>query len=206
MIDPAVLVGFVGTSLLIELTPGPNMVFLAVVAASHGRRLAFATVLGVALGLSIVGLGAALGLAAAINASPLLFQTLRFAGVAYLLWLAWEGWREADLPVPKVLPPQSHRIYFRRGLVTNLLNPKAAVFYVAVLPGFVDPGAAVMPQTMILSLTFVAVATAIHGGIVVLAGAAQVLLQDEALSRTLRRSLALALVGVALWFALKTAA
>lgn len=206
LIDPTVLVAFTVTSTLIELTPGPNMVYLALVAASHGRRLAFATVLGVALGLSIVGLGAALGLAAAINASPAAYQLLRVAGVGYLLWLAWCAWREADGPISKVPKAQSRQIYFQRGLITNLLNPKAAIFYIAVLPGFVDPSTNVVPQTVILSMTFVAVATAIHGVIVLLAGAAHTLLKDEARSRFIRRVLALGLAGVAFWFAWKSAA
>lgn len=205
LIDPTVLVAFTVTSALIEMTPGPNMLYLALVAASHGRKLAFATVLGVSLGLSIVGLGTALGLAAAINASPILYQLLRIAGIGYLLWLAWNAWREAEGPVSKVPKARSRKVYFRRGVITNLLNPKTAVFYVAVLPGFVDPSSDVMPQTVILSMTFVAVATAIHGAIVVLAGAAHTLLVDETRSRTIRRSLALGLAGVAIWFAWKTA-
>jgi len=200
LIDPATWAGFAGTSLLIELTPGPNMAYLAVVAASHGRKLAFATVFGVALGLLVVGMATALGLAAIINASPFLYHALRVGGVAYLLWLAWDGWRAADTPID-AMPALPHMLYFRRGLVTNLLNPKAAVFYVAVLPTFVDAANAVVPQTLLLSLTYVTVATLIHVAIVVLAGTAQVLLQDQRRSRIIRRSLAAALALVALWFA-----
>ena len=198
--DPAILLAFAGTAMLIELTPGPNMVYLAVVAASQGRRLGFAAVAGVAVGLAIVGLAAALGLAAAINASPLLFQALRFGGVAYMLWLAWDGWRDATEPVQTVASGVAARIYFRRGLITNLLNPKAAVFYVAILPSFVSTDAPVMMQTLALSAVFCAVATAIHVGIVSLAGTAQTLLENERYSRIIRRALALALVAVALWF------
>ncbi|SFR44931.1 Threonine/homoserine/homoserine lactone efflux protein [Yoonia tamlensis] len=200
MIDPAILLAFAGTAMLIELTPGPNMVYLAVVAASQGRRLGYAAVAGVAVGLAVVGIAAALGLAAAINASPLLFQALRFGGVAYMLWLAWDGWRDASEPVQKVASGVAARTYFRRGLITNLLNPKAAVFYVAILPSFVRADAPVMSQTLALSAVFVVVATVIHAGIVSLAGTAQVLLENERYSRFIRRALALALVAVALWF------
>ena len=77
----AAIAGFALTSMLIELTPGPNMAYLAVVSATQGRRPGFAAVAGVALGLSIVGLAAALGLAALIGASPVLYQALRWGGV-----------------------------------------------------------------------------------------------------------------------------
>lgn len=205
-IDFTALFAFAGTSMLIELTPGPNMVYLAVVSATQGRKLGFATVAGVALGLALVGLAAAFGLAALINASPVLYQVLRIGGVIYMLWLAWDGWREADEPVKKVSRGASGWTYFRRGLVTNLLNPKAAVFYVAILPSFVSPNDAVMLQTLALSIVFVLVATGIHVAIVGLAGAAQVLLQDERRSQIIRRTLALALVAVALWFGSSAAA
>jgi threonine/homoserine/homoserine lactone efflux protein len=203
-IDPSVLLAFAGTAALIELTPGPNMVYLAIVAASQGRTRGFAAVAGVALGLSLVGLAAVLGLTAAINASRALFDTLRFAGVAYMLWLAWDGWRDAGAPVQEVAGGVPAWVYFRRGLFTNLLNPKAAVFYVAILPSFVDPDVAVMPQSLVLSAVFVAVATGIHLTIVALAGTAQVLLENERRSRIIRRALALMLAGVALWFGWST--
>ncbi len=198
------LAGFAATSALIEVTPGPNMAYLAVVAATEGRRAGYAAVLGVALGLLIVGVAAALGLAAAIAASPVLFQGLRWGGVFYMLWLAWDGWRDADEKVGHAPLGSSLSRYFQRGLITNLLNPKAAVFYVAVLPSFVDPAGAALPQTLTLSFVFVAVATVIHLAIVTAAGAARRLLDDARLSRLVRRALALVLAAVAFWFAWKT--
>ena len=195
---------FALSATLIELTPGPNMAYLAIVGVSDGRRAGYAAVAGVALGLLIVGLSAAAGLAAAINASPLLYQGLRWGGVAYLLWLAWDGWRDADEAVEHAALHSSLGRFFRRGLVTNLLNPKAAVFYVAVLPGFISPGADVMAQTLVLSLTFVTVATAIHITIVTLAGSLRPFLEDPGKRLVVRRVLAVALALVAVWFAWKT--
>ena len=200
----ATLAGFMLISALIEITPGPNMVYLAVVAATDGRRPGFAAVAGVALGLAVVGLIAALGLATAINASPALFQTLRWAGVVYLLWLAWDGWRDAGDGVEHAGLGSSLVKYFGRGLVTNLLNPKAAAFYIAVLPGFVTSGEAVLMQTLVLSGVYVAVATLIHAGIVTAAGSVQTLLDDPRRNLIVRRVLAVALALVAVWFAWKT--
>jgi len=193
------------TCAAIELTPGPNMGYLAIVGATDGRRSGYAAVAGVALGLALVGGAAALGLAAVINASDALFQTLRWAGVFYLVWLAWDGWQAADGPIADVPGGTSRLRYFRRGLVTNLLNPKAAVFYVALLPGFVVEGAAILPQTLILSATFVVIATGIHLVIVTLARAARPFLEDPHRSRIVRRVLSAALALIAVWFAIDTA-
>jgi threonine/homoserine/homoserine lactone efflux protein len=198
------LLAFAATSAVIELTPGPNMAYLAIIAASEGRRPGYAAVAGVAPGLALVGLAAAFGLAAAINASATAYQTLRWGGVAYLLWLAWDGWRGDGESVTHAAPGSSLGRFFRRGLITNLLNPKAAIFYIAVLPGFVSPAGRVLTETLTLSLIYVAVATVIHAGIVTAAGAARSLLTDPARERRVRRALSLALAVIAMWFAWKT--
>ncbi|MDD8024721.1 MAG: LysE family translocator [Paracoccaceae bacterium] len=173
------LLAFALTSFVIELTPGPNMAYLAVVAATEGRRPALSAVGGVALGLGLVGLAAAFGLAAVISASDLLYQGLRWGGVVYLLWLAWDGWRDADETVAHAPPGSSNWRYFLRGLVTNLLNPKAAVFYVAVLPGFLITPEDVLRETLMLTAVYLAVATGVHASIAILAGAAQALFETR---------------------------
>jgi threonine/homoserine/homoserine lactone efflux protein len=200
------ILAFALTSLIIEITPGPNMTYLAALSLSDGMRTGFAAVAGIALGLLTYGVVAALGLAALIDNSPLLYGMLRWGGVAYLLWLAWESWSsERDVVAEARGGSHGPWIAFRRGLITNLLNPKAAVFYVAVLPDFVRvDGGPVVWQTMILSAVYVAIATAIHLTIVVLAGTLQRTIGGVARRRTIRRSLALVLVAIAVWFALTT--
>ncbi|MBX9933770.1 MAG: LysE family translocator [Methylobacterium sp.] len=199
------LVAFAVTCLLIEITPGPNMAYLAVLSAVSGRRAGLAATVGIALGLLAVGLASAFGLASLISTSPLAYEALRWGGVVYLLWLSWDGWRDAETSAAKADAPAGDAGYFARGLVTNLLNPKAAVFYVAVLLSFVTAGIAVLQQTVLLSAIYVAIATAIHSGIVVLAGAARPFLEDPSRSRVLRRTLSLVLAGIAVWFAYATA-
>ncbi len=201
--DPVTLATFALASTLIELTPGPNMAWLVLLTLAEGRRPGFAAVLGVGLGLAIVGGAAALGLAAIVAASPVLWNILRWAGVAFLLWLAWEGWSGAGDGIEDgrhMAPAQA----FRRGFVTNLLNPKAALFFVAVLPGFVITGAPPLMQTLVLSAVYVAIATAIHGGLVLLAGVARPFLVLPERERLVRRSLSALLALVALWFAAGT--
>lgn len=198
------LFAFIATSAVIEVTPGPNLAYLALIAATEGRKPGYAAVAGVALGLAIVGLAAAFGLAAAINTSPTAFQVLRWGGVLYLLWLAWDGWSGAGEAVSHAAAGSSVQRFFLRGLVTNLLNPKAAVFYIAVLPGFTDPTGPVLGETVTLSIVYVMVATAIHAGIVTAAGTARTWLADKTREARLRKLLSLALAAIAIWFAWKT--
>lgn len=197
----ATMLAFATTCLVIELTPGPNMAYLAMLSASQGRRAGFAAALGVGLGLLVVGLAAALGLAAIISNSPLLYGVLRWGGVAYLLWLAWEGWQTAAETSPgKANTADWHATHFTRGLTTNLLNPKAGIFYIAILPTFVDASKNVVGQTVALSIIYVVIATVVHITIVSLAGTARPLLDDQRRSKIIRRVLAIVLAGIAIWF------
>ncbi len=202
------LLSFALASLVIELVPGPNQTYLAALTLASGLRAGLAAVAGIALGLSIYGMAAALGVAALIDQSPFLYEILRWTGAIYFLWLAWESWNDEqeELPDPAANETRAMRIAFRRGLVTNLLNPKAAIFYVAVLPGFIVPGAAsVFVQTVLLSAVFVTVATATHLAVVMLASRLQRFVADPAWRQPIRRVLAIALVGIAIWFILATA-
>jgi threonine/homoserine/homoserine lactone efflux protein len=205
---PSSLLAFTLTCTIIEITPGPNMAYLAALSLSRGWRIGLAAVAGVALGLSVYGIAAALGVAAIIESSTLLYQALRWGGVIYLLWLAWDAWSSVDDITPDETPGQDHEraSAFRRGLITNLLNPKAAVFYVAVLPEFLDPGAGgVATQTLTLSAIYVAIATLIHAGIVLSASRLRTVIVKPAQVRLIRRALALALVVIAVWLAWSTA-
>ncbi len=202
-IAPATLLSFALASFLIELTPGPNMTYLALVSAGDGRNAGFATVIGIALGLAVIGMVAALGVAELIQASDMLYEGLRWAGVLFLLYLAWEGWTAGTDVVSSA--DISHGKYFTRGLVTNLLNPKAAVFYVAVLPTFVEQDRPILMQTLTLSAVYVAVATIVHATIVLLAGTLEPFLNNPRRERIARRVLSSLLAAVALWFAWSTA-
>lgn len=193
------LATFALTSFLIELTPGPNMTYLALVALAEGRRPAYAAVLGVAVGLALLGALAALGLTALITAWPLAGRLLAWGGTAYLFYLAYEAWQGAGEHDEGPGAGAPLILWFRRGVITNLLNPKAALFYVTILPEFLPPGASL---TLVLgfSALYVAVATLVHGTIATLAASAHGLLTHPARERRLRRGLAVALGGVALWF------
>ncbi len=196
------LTEFLLAALLSEITPGPNMGYLAILAASRGRRAGLAAVAGVALGLALNGLAAALGVAALVVASPAAFALLRWGGVAFLLYLAWDAWRS---PTGVADEGEGMPSSFGRGLLTNLLNPKAAMFYVAVLPRFVDPSGVVLTQSLVLTVVHVLVATAVHAAIVVFAAQSRRLFENPARERVVRRGLALLLACVAVWFLIETA-
>jgi threonine/homoserine/homoserine lactone efflux protein len=189
---------FLLTSLLIELTPGPNMAYLAALSLSEGRRAGFAAVAGVTLGLLMIGLVAVLGFATFLEQSPLLRQGLRYAGAAFLLYLAYEAWRGA---ADEAGAAQGARGAFVRALITNILNPKAAAFYLTVLPGFVPAGSAGgWGWPVGLVLIYVAIATMVHAGLVLFAGTLRPYLVEGQGERLVRRGFALALALVALWF------
>lgn len=201
------MLAFALTATVIEITPGPNMAYLAALSLSQGMRAGFAAVIGIALGLLVYGVAAALGLGIIIDNSKFLYETLRWAGVIYLLWLGWEAWASERETSPSVADNADERpwVAFRRGLITNLLNPKAAVFYVAVLPEFVRTGSGSVPmQTLVLSAVYVGIATAIHSAIVLLASRLHGTIDTGDKRRTIRRILAVLLVGIAIWFALST--
>ncbi|WP_284177309.1 LysE family translocator [Rhabdaerophilum sp. SD176] len=189
---------FALASLLIEMTPGPNMAYLATLALAEGRRVGLAAVAGVALGLTGIGLASMFGLATLIETVPMAYDGLRYGGATFLLYLAWDAWRGAAAENGDGAGP---RAAFRRALVTNLLNPKAAAFYVLVLPLFLTPAAGgVAGQTLLLVLIYVLVATAVHALIVLFAAALRPYLVEGPRERLVRRLLAVSIALVAVWF------
>jgi threonine/homoserine/homoserine lactone efflux protein len=130
---------FLGVSVLLGLTPGPDNVFVLLQSASHGRRAGMLVVLGLCAGLVVHTTAIALGLAAVFAASATAFVVLKLAGAAYLAYLAWQafGAPVADgdgAPAPALQPRQ----LLLRGLLMNLSNPKVVFFFLALLPQFVD--------------------------------------------------------------------
>lgn len=199
------LLAFAATCLVIELTPGPNMGYLAILSASQGRRAGFLATLGIALGLLIVGVASALGLTAIVTATPWLYEALRWAGALYLVWIAWEGWRGAEETSPGNARDDSDGAqYFVRGLVTNLLNPKAGLFYISVMPAFMLAERPVITQAVALTIIYVAIATLIHVTIVLLADAARPWLEDDRRSTLVRRILSALLFVIACWLLFAT--
>ena len=204
-IDPGMIVPFLAAIILIELTPGPNMAYLAALSAAHGRRAGLIAVAGVTCGLATYMLAAVFGLTEVFRLHRPLYELLRWAGVAYLLWMAWDAWRSAgEAETADALTP-ARWVLFRRGLLANLLNPKAALFYVTLLPGFIkNDHAPPTTQALILGSIHVAISIVIHGAIVLGADRAASLL-DRARSQVwISRGLGVALAVVAVWMVWET--
>ena len=178
------------------------MTYLALLAARSGRKAGYIAVAGVALGLACVGIAAALGLTAVVTSSPTVYSMLRWGGVAYLLYLALDAWRDGRRQNDELFETSPN--FFARGLITNLLNPKAVVFYVTVLPTFIEPSRSVLSQSLVLTSVYVLVATSVHATIVTLSGFLRPFLVDTAIRQVTGVVFAVSLVGVAGWVAWST--
>ena len=201
----ATLGAFFLTSLAIEITPGPNMAYLALVGVSRGRGAGLMAVAGVALGLLLLGAVVGVGLGSLILENRLIYQTLRWGGAVYLVWLAWGAWREGREDLSERPIAETAWVFFRRGLITNLLNPKAALFYVAVMPSFITADQPIMGQTVTLVLIYVAAATLVHAGIVLASSTLEPLFRRPKLRKWAALVSAVTLVAVAIWLLVKTA-
>ena len=152
---------FIAASLIILVIPGPTIVLVIGQALAQGRRIAFASVAGVALGdLIATGLSMA-GAGAILATSATLFQILKFAGAAYLVWLGLKMWR-TPITLPEIPaegtdsePPEAPLFpVFRDSFLVTVLNPKGILFFVAFVPQFIDPAGAYGPQAVVYVLTF----------------------------------------------------
>ncbi|WP_220272020.1 LysE family translocator [Crenobacter cavernae] len=153
MVSSSGMLVFAGAALIMALTPGPNMVYLISRSLCQGKRAGVTSWLGVVLGFTVHMCSATIGLTALFMAVPLAYELLKFAGALYLLWLAWQalrpGARSPFEPCP--MPDESPRKLFVMGLLTSILNPKVAIFYLSVLPQFISPETG---SVLVQSLTF----------------------------------------------------
>jgi threonine/homoserine/homoserine lactone efflux protein len=168
----ATLLGFALVSLGIALTPGPNMIYLISRSITQGPAAGVVSLGGVALGFVFYMLCAAFGITALLFAVPYAYDALRFIGAAYLLWLAWQAVKpngRSPFQVRK-LQVDGPRKLFAMGFVTNLLNPKIAMLYLALLPQFIDPGASVLTQSLALGAIQIVISVGVNAMIALAAG------------------------------------
>ncbi|WP_183252159.1 LysE family translocator [Brevundimonas basaltis] len=151
--------------ILVELTPGPNLTYLALLGASNGRRAGLLAVAGITVGLLFWLFVALFGLTRTPLHSPEALDVLRWVSAAYLLWLAWEALRSGSGATADEKPARAGP--FVRGLAANMLNPKAAIFYLALLPGFIEPEAGpLVTQILVLGGLHIAISIVIHSAAV----------------------------------------
>jgi threonine/homoserine/homoserine lactone efflux protein len=167
------LLGFALVSLGIVLTPGPNMIYVISRSLTQGPSAGIISLGGVTLGFVVYMLCAAFGITALLLAVPFAYEALRFAGAAYLLWLAWQAVKPGGRSPFQVrkLAIDSPRKLFAMGFVTNLLNPKIAMLYLALLPQFIDPAAgSVLAQSLVLGTIQIAISITVNAMVALAAG------------------------------------
>jgi len=197
------LFSFLVICLVVELTPGPNMAYLTMISSVQGRKAGFSMVAGIAAGLLAVGLISALGAAALVLENPAIYHSLRGAGILYLLWLAWDSWRSPLSSSPNNEERFDHRSFWR-GFITNVLNPKAWIFYVTIFPAFIDTSRSFLGQAMILTFAYVTVATIVHSVLAIMGERGGRYLQGPTALKAMRYIFSGLLLALALWFAWAT--
>jgi threonine/homoserine/homoserine lactone efflux protein len=161
---------FAGASFALAITPGPDMMLCASRAATQGRGVAFMTLAGVCGGLFLQVLLAGLGLSQLLLAAPGALDVVRWAGAAYLLWLAFRAVTAKPAPQGAVARAASSWEAFRVGLLTNLLNPKVILFVLALYPQFVSPTAGpVLAQMLVLCAINIVVGVAVNAAVILIA-------------------------------------
>ena len=152
---------FVVASVMLVLTPGPNLLYLVSRTLCQGTAAGLVSLAGTTTGFVVHILAAAFGLSAVFLAVPVAYDVLRWAGAAYLVYLAWDAVRPGSGGVfaPRRLPDASPGRLFRMGLLTSILNPKVALFYLALFPQFVEPArGSVLTQSLVLGATQIVIA------------------------------------------------
>lgn len=173
MPDSATLLLFATACLALTATPGPDMLLIASRSVGQGPASGFATLAGIQVGTYCHALAAAFGLSHLFVAVPLAYDVVRYAGAAYLLYLAWKTFHSSDWAFASVAAGRrlSTAAVFRQGLFTNLLNPKMALFVLALFPQFVQPDrGSVATQIILLATVLNLIGLMVNGIVIVMAG------------------------------------
>jgi threonine/homoserine/homoserine lactone efflux protein len=155
---------FLAATLALNLTPGQDVMFVVAKSLGGSARTGVAASLGISLGILVHALLVTLGAAALLSEWPPLAKFLQVAGAIYLLWLAGNAWLAGPLQLHE--EPRTQRVdaVAAQGFVTNVLNPKVALFFLLFLPQFVEPAAPLVPQLLFLSLCFIVCGTLVNVG------------------------------------------
>jgi threonine/homoserine/homoserine lactone efflux protein len=156
MIEPAKFVLFVGVSWALIIAPGPDMLYVITRGVAHGRKAGILSAIGVVCGILVHTTAAAFGLTLLLQTSALAFLVVKFIGATYLIYLGIKTWREkSTFQLQTPVPSAKSSALFWQGVLSNVLNPKIAIFFLAFLPQFVDKGSSqVTLQMVILGSTF----------------------------------------------------
>jgi threonine/homoserine/homoserine lactone efflux protein len=169
MLSASELAWFTLAALLLVLTPGPNMIYCVSRTLCQGRRAGLVSLAGVLLGFVVHLMAAALGLTALLLAVPFAFNAIRLAGAAYLLWMAWQALRPGGAAPfqARALPVDPPAKLLRMGFLTNVLNPKVAMFYLSFFPQFLHPDrGSVLVQSLELGVVQIGISGTVNAALV----------------------------------------
>lgn len=192
--------GFALAVLLIEITPGPNMAWLVSLTLAEGRRAGLAATLGIAIGLSINAAISSAGLSALLANVPAINSWAGIAAGAMMFWLAWRGWLESGESSPSAMAPYSPGRDLAAGIGINLLNAKAALFFITVVPQFTSGPEAKIGEILVLGMISVLIATLVHLTLVLGAEQLRGVVSEPRSNTSFRRGLSVLMALVGCWF------
>ena len=151
---------FLGASILLALLPGPDLIYVLTESISRGHKRGIAIAIGLVSGVFVHTFAAATGISLLLQQSPFAFQIVQYAGALYLLYLAYRASQEKALALKldssTTKSEENYTQLIRKGFIMNVLNPKVSLFFIALLPQFVNPnGIAISIQMIILGLLFI---------------------------------------------------
>jgi homoserine/homoserine lactone efflux protein len=200
MMNWELFAAFFVITVILVLTPGPIVTLVIATGASQGIRAGLTTVAGTTLGNAILLAAIAFGLGFVLKNAAVLFEILRWAGAAYLIWLGIQAWRHAG-EGGAAAPPSRH-VHFWRGFAVALSNPKTIAFFTAFLPQFVDPNLPIEPQLAVMCAVSVVLAACTDSGWAVAAGLGRAWFMTSWRAKMLGRLSGVALIGGGIWLSL----
>lgn len=206
--DWGLVLSFLGVAVLLTLMPGPDILFVIAQSISQNKQAGIATALGLCTGLIVHITAATLGVSALIYQSALAFSLVKYAGAAYLLYLAWQSWKEKEEGfVVGDEKPLAYTALYKKGILMNLLNPKVSLFFLALLPQFVNPSLGhTSGQMFVLGVIFLVQALVIFTIVSTFSATfRQVLLRNEWIAKRIHvaKTLLLGWIGIQMAFSHK---
>ena len=200
MPEKAAFLTFLVAALALNIAPGPDMLYVIGRSVGQGRKAGIVSSLGVFVGCWVHILAAAFGIAALLRSSPFAFNAVRYAGAAYLIYLGIKMLTQKTDLTSQQLKTEKVGVIFRQGAITNMLNPKVAIFFLAFLPQFIDAQrGSVALQIVVLGLIFNVGGTLVNLAVAYAGGTlGELLRRNQTIARLQRRFTGLIFVGLGL--------
>jgi homoserine/homoserine lactone efflux protein len=198
--NPQLFTAFLLITSVLVITPGPIVTLVIATGATRGVRPALATVVGTTLGNALLLTAIALGLSWVLANALILFDVMRWAGAAYLIYLGVQAWRGAAKAADP--PPVAHHVHFARGLAVALTNPKTIIFFTAFLPQFVDPSLSTGRQLAVMCVATTLMAGTTDAAWAIASGLGRAWFMKPQRAKLLARLSGTVLIGGGIWLSL----